>query len=167
MQTSLSSLSFGQDSLLAGDLNVKHPLWSSVVFNLSGAKLLNLMHVNAVEISVPQCAIHYSPAGNGDVLDIFVHKNVRLSEVIVFDILNSDYLPVVFTPRKITCNQLCLWSRAQGQVRLERLGQLKKFNDIGNRTRYLPTCSIKPTMLLCAHDCKIYQAKGKYIRYVK
>jgi hypothetical protein len=36
-----------------------------------------------------------SPAGNGDVLDIVVHKNVLLSEVIVSDILDSDHLPIL------------------------------------------------------------------------
>jgi hypothetical protein len=39
---------------------------------------------------------NYSPKRNGDVLDIVVHKNVRLSEVIVSDILDLDYLPIVF-----------------------------------------------------------------------
>jgi hypothetical protein len=34
------------------------------------------------EISAQQCPTHHSPAGNGDVLDIFVLKNVRLPEVI-------------------------------------------------------------------------------------
>jgi hypothetical protein len=33
--------------------------------------------------------------GNGDVLDILVHKNVRLAEVIVSDILDSNHLPIV------------------------------------------------------------------------
>jgi hypothetical protein len=40
--------------------------------------------------------IIYSPTINGDVLDIVVHKNVRLSEVIVSDNLESDYLPIAF-----------------------------------------------------------------------
>jgi hypothetical protein len=34
--------------------------------------------------------------GNGDVLDIAVHKNIRLSDVIVSDILDSDHLPILF-----------------------------------------------------------------------
>jgi hypothetical protein len=34
--------------------------------------------------------------GNGDVLDIVVHKNIRLSDVIVSDILDSGYLPITF-----------------------------------------------------------------------
>jgi hypothetical protein len=48
------------------------------------------------EFTAPKCPTHYSPSGNGDGLDIVVHKNVRLSEVIVSDILNSDHLPIVF-----------------------------------------------------------------------
>jgi hypothetical protein len=48
------------------------------------------------EISAPQCPTHYSPAANGDALDIVVHKNVWLSEVIVPDILDSDHVPVIF-----------------------------------------------------------------------
>jgi hypothetical protein len=34
--------------------------------------------------------------GNGDVLEILVHKNLRLSEFIVSDILRSSQLPIVF-----------------------------------------------------------------------
>jgi hypothetical protein len=48
------------------------------------------------EISAPQCPTHYSPVGNGDVLDIVVHKNIRLSNVIISDILDSDHLPLIF-----------------------------------------------------------------------
>jgi hypothetical protein len=48
------------------------------------------------EISAPQCPTHYSPAGNSEVLDIDVYTNVRLSEIIISDILDSDHLPIVF-----------------------------------------------------------------------
>jgi hypothetical protein len=34
--------------------------------------------------------------GNGDVLDIVVHKNMRISNVTVSDILDSDHLPIIF-----------------------------------------------------------------------
>jgi hypothetical protein len=34
--------------------------------------------------------------GNGDVLDIVVNQNIRVSDVIVSDILDSDHQPVVF-----------------------------------------------------------------------
>jgi hypothetical protein len=74
-------LSFRRKSLLAGDLNAKHPFWSSVVSNPSGTRLLNLLHIYEFEISAPQCPTHYSPAGNSDVLEPVVHK--RLSQSLV------------------------------------------------------------------------------------
>jgi hypothetical protein len=37
-----------------------------------------------------------SPSGNGDVLDIAVHQNIGVSDVIVSDILNSYNLPITF-----------------------------------------------------------------------
>jgi hypothetical protein len=36
------------------------------------------------------------PEGYGDVLDIVVHKNISLSNVIVSDILDSNHLPIIF-----------------------------------------------------------------------
>jgi hypothetical protein len=48
------------------------------------------------EISAPQYPTHYSPVRNGDVLDIVVHKNIKLTKVIVSDILDSDHLPIIF-----------------------------------------------------------------------
>jgi hypothetical protein len=80
---------------LSGDLNAKHPSWNSTFSNLSGKILLQLFDASAFEISAPQCPIHYSPVGNGDVLDIVVHKNIRLSNGIVSDILDSYHLPII------------------------------------------------------------------------
>jgi hypothetical protein len=57
---------------------------------------LDSVYINEFEISAPQCPTHYSPTGNGDVLDIVVHQNMRLSGVIVFDILGSNHPPIVF-----------------------------------------------------------------------
>jgi hypothetical protein len=57
---------------------------------------LDLFDTNDFEISALQCSTHYSPAGNGGVLDTVVHQNFRLSEVIVPDVLDSDHLPIVF-----------------------------------------------------------------------
>jgi hypothetical protein len=39
----------------------------------------------------------YTPDGRDDAFNIIVHQNVRLSEVIVTDILESDRLPVIFS----------------------------------------------------------------------
>jgi hypothetical protein len=66
-------LSFRLKSILAGDLNAKHPFWNSAVSNHSGEKLLHLFDVNQFGISTPQCPTHYSPAGNSGVLDIVVY----------------------------------------------------------------------------------------------
>jgi endonuclease/exonuclease/phosphatase family metal-dependent hydrolase len=89
-------LGFRRKSILAGDLNAKHPFWNSAVSNPSREKLLELFDVNEFEISAPQCPTHYSNAGNGDVLDIVVHQNIRLSDVIVSHTLDSDHLPIIF-----------------------------------------------------------------------
>jgi hypothetical protein len=51
--------------------------------------------LNELEISASQCPTHYSPAGNGAVLDIVVHQNIKMSDVIVSDILDSDHLPTL------------------------------------------------------------------------
>jgi hypothetical protein len=82
---------------LAGDLNAKHLFSNSAVSNPSGEKLFQLFDINEFKITVQQCPPHYSPAGNGDMLDIVVHKNIRLSHVTVSDdILDSGHLPIVF-----------------------------------------------------------------------
>jgi hypothetical protein len=89
-------LSFRHKCILAGDMNAKHPSWNSAVSNPSGQKLLQLFDTHDFEISASQSPTHYSPMGNEDVLDIVVHKNIRLSNVIVSDILDSDHLQIVF-----------------------------------------------------------------------
>jgi hypothetical protein len=83
-------------STLACDLNAKHPFRYSAVPNPSCEKFFDLFDVNQSKISAPKCPPHCSPAGNGDVLDIVVHQNIRLSRMIISDILDSDHLPVVF-----------------------------------------------------------------------
>jgi hypothetical protein len=58
--------------------------------------LLQLFYRNNFEISAPQCPTYYSQGRSGHVMDIVVHKNIRLSNVIVSDILDSDHLPIIF-----------------------------------------------------------------------
>jgi hypothetical protein len=57
---------------------------------------MDLFYLGEFEISAPQCPTHYSTAGNGDVLDIVVLQNIRLSDFVVSNILDSDHLPIVF-----------------------------------------------------------------------
>jgi hypothetical protein len=84
-------LSFRCKSILAGDLNAKHPFWNSALSNPSGEKTMALFYLSEFQISAPQCFTHNCPAGNGDVLDIVVHQNIRVS-----DIFDSNHLPITF-----------------------------------------------------------------------
>jgi hypothetical protein len=68
-------------SILAGDLNAKHPVWNSKVSNPSGLKLLDLFVNCNFKILAPQHPTHFVPNGRGDALDIVVNKDVQLSEV--------------------------------------------------------------------------------------
>jgi hypothetical protein len=65
-----------------------------LVLNFKGfhasRKVTLTLTLTLIEISAPQIPTR-SPAGNVDVL-----KNVRLSEIIVSDILDSGHLPIVF-----------------------------------------------------------------------
>jgi hypothetical protein len=77
---------------------VKHPFWI-VQFQIpqeGGGELVQLFDANDFENSATQHPTNYSLAGNGDVLVIVVHQNIRLSHVSVSDILNSDHVPIVF-----------------------------------------------------------------------
>jgi hypothetical protein len=86
-------LGFANKSVFAGDLNAKHPVCISKVSNLSGLKLLKLFVNSNFEISAPQCPMHYTP----DILNIVVHQNIQLAEVIVTDILDSGHLPIMYS----------------------------------------------------------------------
>jgi len=79
-------LSFRSKSVLAGDLNAKNTVWNSRVTDLSGRRLLDLQDNSDFRISAQQSPTHYTPQGNGDVLHIVVHRNVRLSGVTAPDI---------------------------------------------------------------------------------
>jgi hypothetical protein len=80
---------------LEGDPNAKHPFWNSAVSNSSGEKLMALFDLNEFEISTPQCPTQFSSVGNGDVLDIVVHQNIKMPDVIVCDISDSDQIPII------------------------------------------------------------------------
>lgn len=84
-------------TILADDLNAKHQVWNIKISYSSGLKLLELYVCSNFKITSPQLPAHYTPNGRGDVLGIVVHQKVRLSEVIITDILGSDRLPVMLT----------------------------------------------------------------------
>jgi hypothetical protein len=90
-------LGFRNMSILADDLNGKHPVWNSEISNPSGLKLLELFVSSNFEISAPQCSMHYTPDGRDDVLNSAVHQNIQLPELIITDILDSNHLPIMFS----------------------------------------------------------------------
>jgi hypothetical protein len=68
-------LGFRNKSILAGDLNVKHPVWNSKFSNHSGFKFLELFVSSNFEISASQCSTQYTSGGKGYVLYIVVHQS--------------------------------------------------------------------------------------------
>jgi hypothetical protein len=79
-----------------GDLNAKHPAWNIKTSDPSGLKLMILFVCSDFKISAQQRSMCCTPDGGGDILDIAVHQNIQLSEVIVTNNLDSDQLPVMF-----------------------------------------------------------------------
>jgi hypothetical protein len=89
-------LNFRTKTILAGDLNAKHPGWNSKISKPSGLKLLDLFVISNFEISAPQHPTHFVSDGTGDVLDIVVNKGIRFSEVRVLDVMDSNHLQIMF-----------------------------------------------------------------------
>jgi hypothetical protein len=69
-------------------MNVKYHVWNSQVPNPSSEKLLELFDNNDFQLLALQYPTQYTQQGNGDVLDVVLHKNVRLSDVIASNILD-------------------------------------------------------------------------------
>jgi hypothetical protein len=61
----------------------------------SGERLLKLFEGNDFQISAPQYPTHYTPQGNGDMLDIAHHIKVRLLNATVCITLDSDHLAII------------------------------------------------------------------------
>jgi hypothetical protein len=72
-------LSSKRKIIFADDLSVRQPFWNNTVPRPSGKKQLVLFDMNEFEISVPQCPIHYSPAGNGEMVMFWILWSIRIS----------------------------------------------------------------------------------------
>jgi hypothetical protein len=88
-------LRFRKETILAGDLNAKHPGWVKNIPEPSGLKLLELCVTSNWEISIQQSPTYCALDGRGDFLDIVVHQKAKLSEVIVTETLDSGNAPIV------------------------------------------------------------------------
>jgi hypothetical protein len=69
-------LRFRSKSILAGDM-MQSTLFGIVKFQTPDLKFVQLFVSSNFEIPTPQCSMHYTPDGKGDVLDI-IYQNFRL-----------------------------------------------------------------------------------------
>ncbi|KAI5738896.1 hypothetical protein M8J77_012467 [Diaphorina citri] len=85
-------------TIVAGDLNSKHPAWFSVVSNPNGRKLFKLMNQSEWFVLGPDEPTYFPSHENRhpDVLDILVCKNVPnvISQTVLAE-LDSDHNPVI------------------------------------------------------------------------
>jgi len=88
-------------------------------------KILTLLINNDFQISAPQYPTHYTSRGNRDILDIVIHQNVRLSEITVSDVLDSDCLPIFF-------NILVHISAREISPRVETLTDWERFRSLAS-----------------------------------
>jgi hypothetical protein len=87
-------------SLIAGDLNCKHPSWNSLAVNAGGNKLFNHSLNSDFVIVGPDEPTHYDDSNRTqpDVLDIAIFQDLPLNfSMSVLNELNSDHLPVIIT----------------------------------------------------------------------
>jgi len=71
-----------------------HTLYGTVGSRMSGTRLLNLQDKSEFQISAPRIPLTVLCWQMG-VLDIVVHRNVRISYVNVLEILETDHLPTL------------------------------------------------------------------------
>jgi hypothetical protein len=64
--------------------------------NASGEKTFELFDKKDFQILASQRPTHYNRQRIGDALNIILHKNVLLTDVIVSDVLYSHHPPVIF-----------------------------------------------------------------------
>lgn len=90
-------LNSGKPTIIAGDLNSKHPSWNSRMSNKNGRILRNYADTNHLAIIGPDEPTHYHHAGFlPDVLDILIAKNINIPmDLATVSELNSDHNPVI------------------------------------------------------------------------
>ena len=82
-------------TIIGGDLNAKHDSWNARVSNTRGRALHSMSRKMGFTVAGPTEPTHYSN-GLGDILDIFILKDVNLSfELNTVSALSSDHNPVI------------------------------------------------------------------------
>jgi exonuclease III len=82
-------------TIIGGDLNAKHDSWNARVTNTRGRALYSMSRKMGFTVAGPTEPTHYSN-GLGDILDIFILKDINLSfELETVVALSSDHNPVI------------------------------------------------------------------------
>ncbi|XP_035224816.1 uncharacterized protein LOC118197417 [Stegodyphus dumicola] len=90
----------GYPTIIAGDLNCKHPAWNSRFTNSNGIRLYNYMLNSAINIMATTDPTHISSHYNHtpDVLDILLTCNIpQIPDLTNLKKLDSDHTPIMFT----------------------------------------------------------------------
>lgn len=87
----------GGATVLAGDLNAKHPTWNSRVTNVKGRLLHRFVDQRDMVVLGPEEPTHFGHVGRPDVLDIAVLKDVvhQTRIQVIGGELDSDHDPVI------------------------------------------------------------------------
>lgn len=97
-------------TILAGDLNSKHPCWYSRVSNPNGRKLFKIMNKCDWMVIGPDEPTYFPTHENRhpDVLDILVCKNISgiISQDVIVE-LDSDHVPVIIEMDAISLSSSC------------------------------------------------------------
>jgi hypothetical protein len=96
----ISPLRAWRDAVITELLLERSPFWQMIwiqntlfgIVTFQIPHFLDLFVICNFEISAPRHPTHFVPNGRGDVLDIVVHRDGRLSEVRVLDIMDLDHL---------------------------------------------------------------------------
>ncbi|GJQ77498.1 hypothetical protein Trydic_g20889 [Trypoxylus dichotomus] len=86
-------------TILAGDLNSKHPQWNSKTLNRKGKQLKKISDERNLTVDAPTEDTHiHTPTGSTDVLDLVILKCVATPYCIeTINDLSSDHFPVIMT----------------------------------------------------------------------
>lgn len=107
LEEDLSVIFDGRNAtILAGDLNSKHPTWNSRTANRNGNCLRRFADDFELTVDGPDEPTHHTPNARPDVLDIVVMKNVTMTHQLnVLSELSSDHNPVLLQIGDPTHNQ--------------------------------------------------------------
>lgn len=88
--------SLGNNVIVIGDFNARHPAWNDLYTNNYGRIINNFCAQNNIAIHSTSTPTHISPDGDGSFIDFCLTKNIFFpSETEVITDFSSDHLPIM------------------------------------------------------------------------